>query len=114
MFKLDLSPTFRATVSIDVPDESGEIVASTFTGVFRRMTTTQLGAFQDEPKEGGAKPTDKDFARHILMGWDDVTSGGQPVPYSPEALTQLLDIPSATNGIISSYYFAQAGLKKKP
>ncbi len=30
------------------------------------------------------------MARHILLGWEGVTEGGQPVEYSPEAAEKLL------------------------
>lgn len=113
-FKIDLSPTFRAEVAIDIPGEDGDIVTRKFTGVFTRMSSSQLTGLKDE-----ADMTDREFAQSLLQGWgNDMTlvtdEAGQPAAYCPEALECLLDIPSATNGIISSFYFAQAGLKKKP
>jgi hypothetical protein len=111
-FKIDLSPTFRAEVSIDIPGEDGGIVTRKFTGVFARMSLSQLTALKDK-----SDMTDRDFAQSLLQGWDGMTlvtdEAGQPAAYCPEALECLLDIPGATNGIISSFYFAQAGLKKK-
>lgn len=112
-FKIDLSPTFRAEVSIDIPGEDGGIVTRKFTGIFTRMSSSQLTGLKDK-----ADMTDRDFAQSLLKGWgDDMTlvtdEAGQPAAFCAEALEVLLDVPSATNGIISSFYFAQAGLKKK-
>ena len=108
-FKRDPKPTFRATVTIDRIGEDGAIESGTFDGIFARKSDTEL----DELHKAGTP--DKTVAALVLVGWGDdlLDDDDRPIPFSPEERARLLDHPDAVQGVITSYMFGRAALKKK-
>lgn len=108
MFKLKQSPTFTWPVEANIPVDGGKFEKATFDGEFKRKTTAELQALQD--REG---MTDNDFVREVMAGWKGVSDDGQDVPFSEAALGQMLEIPGVSAAIVTAYYGAVAGLKRK-
>jgi hypothetical protein len=79
MFKIQPKPTFTAKVSISVP---GEAKPATFDAEFKHLGRDGLRAYF-EHLEG---KTDVDALAEIVVGWS-----GVDVPYSADALAEMLD-----------------------
>ena len=108
MFKLTPSPTFEAVVDVTVPgaDAKAPIV---FT--FRHKGRAALKAWA-EAVEGRA---DVDVLADVVAGWRGVCDDrGDEVPYSREALAQLLDAyPAASGEVFRGYMQAHFEARRK-
>jgi hypothetical protein len=81
MFKLDLSPTFRAAVRFEVQSEDGKRQVHAFDGVFPRMDTDEVDAFAKRCAAEGL--TDVQAAQQLLRGWHDVCGAdGAPLEFN--------------------------------
>lgn len=108
MFKLNISDTFTWPVEVLIPVDGGKFDKQTFDAVFKRRTKDELAELQ-----GRDGMTDDLFVREVLTGWAGITDGGEDVPFSDTALAQVLAVPGVSGAIVTAYYSAVAGLKKK-
>lgn len=93
MFKLDPSPTFRATVQIPAPGGGSQDLAC----VFKHKTRDDLQAFVQRASEG--ELSDIDATMEFLAGWED-TDG----EFSREAVEKLLqDYHGAARALYLKY-----------
>lgn len=87
------------TVAVPHPDQAraGEMLEMTFRMQFEALPRDEVLTPQEQAAvaAGGelVRPTDYDLLR-VVRGWDDdvVDDDGRPVPFSVEALQQLLQI----------------------
>jgi len=95
MFKLNPNPTFKATITIPMPDaEDGKI-----TFEFKHKGRKALQAFVDSLNSADKTRDDEDALGELIVGWSGVDE-----KYSPEALSILLDAyPSASRAIFEGY-----------
>lgn len=102
MFRLAPDPVFMATVPLSV--RGGEPVPVVFN--FRHMGRKALAAFIQRTKDEGM--ADEAVLGAVIDTWRDVVDpSGAPVPYSPQALAQLLDDhPAASTEIWNGYLAA--------
>ena len=106
MFKLDLSPTFRATVRFEVQTEDGKREQRAFDGVFRRMDTDELDALAKEWAESGL--SDIQAVQRVLVGWHDVCAGdGTPLPFTPDNLARVLKLGGVATAALHAFRDAQ-------
>lgn len=84
MFKLQPNPTFPLKVKITV---AGQETPGQLDLVAKHKGRKELKAWQ----ERAAKSEDPQFLDEIISGWSVVDEAGQPVPYTVDALAQLLD-----------------------
>lgn len=112
MFSLDQSPRFTVHVRPAVPGaEDGSLdfrllmsAARSSAAVAASRAMTDAAASGDTAAIAAAEVDD---LRQLIHGWEDVVDGaGQPVPFSAEALGQLLDLPSVRAGIYRAYVAA--------
>ena len=87
--KLDLSPTYRMPVTVQVRGADGQILPETFTAEYLRMGPAEFDAYRATIHDQAL--SDQAIARHVLRGWDDLFDGeGRPVPFTTPALEALL------------------------
>lgn len=108
MFKLNQSGQFSWPIEVLIPTDGGKHDRQTFDGVFKRKTKEELAALTE--REG---MTDDAFVREVLIGWKGITDDGAEVPFSEEALGQVLAIPGVSAAIVSAYIGAVQGLRRK-
>lgn len=108
MFKLQQSTTFTWPVEFNLPTDGGKFEKQTFDATFRRQTSDQIKERQD--REG---MTDLVFCRELVVGWKGITSDGEEVPFSADALEQVLQVPGAAAAMVQAFYVAVSGLKRK-
>ena len=111
MFKLKQTPTFKWPVEVNIATDGGKFVKETFDAEFKRVTQPELAELQRKIEAG--ELTDRALVQSIITGWDGVTEDGEPVPFSQQALGQMLDIPGAAAGIVFAFVQAQSGVVRK-
>ena len=58
--------------------------------------------------------TDQEIAGEILIGWNGVNDeDGTANPFSEKSKAQLLDVPTVTAAIVTSYFTSLQGAKRK-
>ncbi len=78
--------SFPWPVEIKKPsfEKPGEFETSKFTVTFKRLSRKELETFGDKDE---AKAFEK-----VIVGWNDITDDeGNPVPFSPKELKELID-----------------------
>lgn len=104
MFNLDLSPTYRAPVTVQVRDAAGHLQADAFTAEFLRMGPDEFREFRLTIEDQGL--SNRDIARKVLVGWTDLQdAAGAPVPYSDQARDILLGrVTGVAEAIMRTWY----------
>lgn len=102
MFRLTPDPVFMATVALSV--RGGDPVPVIFN--FRHMGRKALAAFIQRTKDEGLG--DEQVLAEVIDTWRDVVDPtGAPVPYTTQALAQLLDDhPAASTEVWNGYLAA--------
>ena len=105
MFKLMPSPAYWWPVTIGQPaeDKPGEIVATTFDVQFLRKTVSEQQAWMEQVRT--EVRTDAEYVRPLVVGFRRVFGEADAeVPFSDEALKQLLDVPGVGTAIARAYF----------
>lgn len=99
MFKIVPNPSFTAVVKLSTP---GSEAPGAITFTFRHKRRRELAAWV---QTAVARPSDAEFLGEVIEAWAGVVGdAGEPVPYSHQALEQLLDAyPSAGVEIYRAY-----------
>ena len=98
--------TWAWPVTVSVPAGEGEVERQRYTARFRL-----LGASDAERL---ARESDEALIRGVLAGWDRIAdAAGAPLAYSPEALSQLVEIPYWRRATALAYLEFAAGLPAK-
>ena len=105
MFRIALEPAYTIPVEVDLP---GQHPKPSFEATFRRLSKTEYRVLMDS----GKSPAD--IAREVLVGWRGVVdSEGREIPFSNEALDELLDIlPVADSVFLAFIASVNLALKK--
>ena len=103
MFTLDLSPKYWWPVTFRVPAaDTMQLADMSFEAEFRRMSTEQVDAMFRRAGEQGIP--DSTLAREVIVGWRQVVGAGGAIPFTAEALTQLLAVPGAGSAIMKAFF----------
>lgn len=98
MIKLKPDPTFDYDVPLTVPGQAAPVVVPM---TLAYMTAEQRVAWFESKKDGRVQ----DVLEGIVRGWQAAAvagADGQPTPYSPQALAQLVSSYEAAPGEIIS------------
>ena len=109
MFEFKKSFRFAAEVKVQVPTEEGQKEKS-FTGLFQFVPKAELD------KLVGEMPGKEDtaVAQATFVGWkDDLTSNGEPLPFSEEARAELIASPFVRYAIAAAYWTEITGVRLK-
>ena len=111
MFKLNQSTTYTWPVSVNIPTNGGQYDKQTFDGVFKRITDARLKEIRAAIEAD--QITDAQFVRELMVDWKGVTDDGSDVPFSQEALDQMLNIPGVAAAVVVAVVESLSGLKRK-
>lgn len=105
-FKRTYARTFRADVDVPVANEKGEYDNNKFVAIFSHATTTEL----DELR----KVSNKELIQRKLIGWElrDAETN-EDVPFTPENLAALLEIPPTPMQIGIAFWEQVNGARAK-
>jgi hypothetical protein len=109
-FVLRMPASFTWTVRIPVPGDD-EYKHATLRVRFKPVSQQRLDAFRGVGlAEGEAPPSDRDIAHEVLEGWGLKDEAGEPVPFTPEKLDEVLAVPMARTAIVATYMAAMSGM----
>ena len=111
MFKINQSTSFFWPVTVMLPADGGKHQKETFDAEFKRLPQSRLKEMQGLIERG--EINDDAFVREVLLGWKGITDGGDEVPFSEGALSQVLDVSGVAGAIVMAYADAQSGLARK-
>lgn len=109
MFNLDQTPKFSVRVRPAVPGaEDGSLDITLIMSAARSSeAATRSRAIATAVETGdidAVAAAEIADLTPLIHGWSDVVdAAGEPVPFSAQALTQLLDLPSVRIGIYRAY-----------
>jgi hypothetical protein len=103
-------PEFWWTVQIPSPTDNDYAVAG-LDLLFAPVEQPELDAMRGIGlAEGEAVPSDAQICRRVVRGWRKLCNEhGAEVPFSPEALDQLLRAPVVRTAIVVTYLAAMSG-----
>lgn len=111
MFKLNPAPSYLWPVTVELPAETGGIYEKhTFDGMFKRLPQERLDAIFGKTSDDN----DTTVISEVLVGWEGVVGDdGQPVPFSPSNLRQLLQVQGVRAAIVAAWLQSLVGAKQK-
>ena len=114
MFILKKEATFTHPIVFYTPSDGGTQNKETFDAVFKIIPQSRINEIgvqaqkkQKELDEGifdGVKISDYMIADEILVGWDGITDGENPIPFTTASKKQLLDIAGLANILVEKYF----------
>ena len=114
MFILKKEATFTHPIVFTTPADGGTQKEETFDAVFKIIPQSRINEIgvqaQKKKKEldegimDGTDISDLMIADEILVGWDGVTDGESPVPFTKATKKQVLDIAGLANILVTIYF----------
>ena len=114
MFILKKEATFTHPIVFYTPSDGGTQKEETFDAIFKIIPQSRINEIgvqaqkkQKELDEGiydGVKISDYLIADEILVGWDGITDGENPVPFTKATKKQLLAIAGLANILVEKYF----------
>ena len=114
MFILKKEATFTHPIKFYTPADGGTQKEETFDAVFKIIPQSRINeiailakAKEKELNEGildGTKISDLLIADEILVGWEGITDGTEPVPFTKSTKKQVLDIGGLANLLVTKYF----------
>lgn len=103
MFKLAVTPTFTASVIVEIPSNKGQVEKRNFDAEFKRLSAKELAEYRVLLNSG--ELDDEGFVRIVLVGWDKVIDEHKaPVPFTEEVRDELLNIHPVTPAVIKAFF----------
>lgn len=111
LFVLRKPRDFWWPVKVPIPSE-GDYVMARLDVLYAALPQSEIDRMRGVGLgEGETAPSDHAIARRVVRGWRDLTDEqGNPVPFSSEALEQLLDTPAMRTALVLTYLAAASGL----
>lgn len=107
MFDIDDSPSYLWPVEVSTPIDGGQHRKDKFDALFKRVSQTRIEEFVSSAM------SDRDIAREVVDGWKGVRRGGQELPFSADALENLLSRPGVATGISLAFFESVSGGRRK-
>jgi hypothetical protein len=112
MFKLAVSETFTAPVSLELPGENGIREIKKFKAVFERPDQEAVDDLHEKALAG--EMDDQKTIDTYMKGWKDVADqAGTPLEFSADNLARLLRINGARKAIAKAFVDAVYGAPVK-
>jgi hypothetical protein len=120
-FVLKQSATYTWPITLIIPMDGGRRDKHTFDGEFRRLPQSRINeiiklarAAERGRLNDDEELLDQDAAKEILAGWSGVVDDdAKEIPYSENALAQLLDIPTVAGQIVRAWFDSLDVAKRK-
>ena len=114
MFILKKEATFTHPIVFYTPDDGGTQRKESFDAIFKIIPQSRINEIresadkkQKELDQGitdGENISDLLIADEILIGWDGITDGETPIPYTKATKKQILDVPMLANTLVDVYF----------
>ena len=113
MFILKKAATYTHPIKFYTPADGGIQNEQTFDAVFKILPQSRINEIgeqaqkkEKELKEGiidGTNISDLLIADEILVGWEGITDGNEPVVFTKSTKKQVLDIAGLANILVAEY-----------
>jgi len=114
MFILKKEATFTQPIVFTTPADGGTQKEETFDAEFKIISQSRINeiALQAQKKQkelndgiyDGTEISDFMIADEILVGWDGITDGDKPVPFTKATKKQVLDTVGLANLLVTVYF----------
>ena len=114
MFILKKEATFTHPIVFYTPGDGGTQKEETFDAVFKIIPQSRINEIglqaQQKKKElddgiiDGTDISDLLIADEILVGWEGITDGNEPVVFTKSTKKQVLDIAGLANLLVTKYF----------
>jgi len=114
MFILKKEATFTHPIVFTTPADGGTQKEETFDAEFKIIPQSRINeiGLQAQQKKNeidkgimdGTEISDLLIADEILVGWDGITDGDKPVPFTKATKKQVLDIAGLANLLVTIYF----------
>lgn len=105
-FKLTQNPTFKATVTVNVPNDKAGFDKNTFTATFKRLPVAELDEMRGQ--------TNPEVVRKVLTDWDlKDEETGNDVPFTKDMLEVVLQISPSPMAIALAFWESVGGARTK-
>ena len=111
LFVLRKPRDFWWPVKVPIPQD-GDYLLARLDVLFAALRQDEIDRMKGVGLADGQKPpTDREIALRVVRGWRELQGeDGNPVPFSAEALEQLLLEPAMRTAIVMTYLAAVSGL----
>ncbi len=111
LFVLRKPLDFWWTVKVPVPTD-GDYVMARLDVLYAALPQSEIDRMRGVGlAEGQEPPSDREIVKRVLRGWRNLPDEhGNPVPYSAEAVEQLLETPAMRTALALTYLAAASGL----
>ncbi|KQT37676.1 hypothetical protein [Methylophilus sp. Leaf414] len=111
-FKVDLTPTYQTSVSVEIPNDGGSVDKSTFSVKFKRYSVLELEG--DDGKGGFRQLSQPEVLRQAVTGWGGISSDdGTVFDFSADNLEIMMRIPQVLKALAEAFWTTQYGAKQK-
>lgn len=112
-FVLSVSQSYKWPVTVELATDGGGREKFSFDAEFKRLPSEKVKELLN-PDEDAGPVTDEEFCRENLVGWAGIKDvKGADVPFSYEALNQLLQIHPVPGSIVQAWFDSISGGKAK-
>lgn len=112
MFSISKAVTeYSWPVVVHLPADGGKIEKSTFDATFKRVSATRINEIREAIEAG--RITDVSLASEMLVGWNGISDGDEPLPYSETNKAAILDIPTVAAAIVRAFFESLSGAPRK-
>lgn len=110
-FILKQTASYFWPVTIELPTSGGRFEKQTFDAEFKRTSQERINAIMADARD--LTTNDIAVCREMMVGWRGVSDDSGEIPFSEEALSMLLDIPTVANSAVTAWMESLAGAKRK-
>lgn len=114
MFILKKEATFTHPIVFTTPADGCTQKEETFDAIFKIIPQSRINEIalqaQKKAKEledgifEGTEISDYMIADEILVGWDGITDGNEPVPFTKASKKQVLEVAGLANLLVTKYF----------
>lgn len=105
-FRRTLTPTFTAPVVVQTPNEKGGFDKNTFDAVYKRTSIKE----NEELKS----LNNHELVKRVCVNWKMIDAeNNEPVPFSPEELDAVMEVPGAAFQMAAAFWSSQVGAREK-
>jgi hypothetical protein len=111
VFKIVKADTYKWPVTVRLPVDGGKFETSTFDVTFKRLSAQEVAdlrtsLFRDDADANAA-------AQGLVVGWSGVENNDGAMPFSHEALTEVLQISGVAPAIVAAFFESVIGAPRK-
>lgn len=110
-FKLALSATYSAEVTVEYLGEDGKPVKQKFTAIFKRKTQEEQDSLRDRLQKGDLG--DRAFLQEVMVGWQGVLDAdGDELEFTPENFEMAMNVHPMQPCTVRAWFDSQSGARR--